>query len=83
MPCLQIPNGCVCEIEYVARALEAERRIRRGERQVYCGMCVRWRWPEECSHSGRLSAREFAAMVRQSQREVGREYGHYSGRRKR
>ena len=58
-------------IEYVSRALEAARRIRRGERQLYCSMCGgKWRWPEECSHSGRLSAREFAAMVRQSQREV-------------
>jgi len=71
-------------IEYVSRALEAARRIRRGERQLYCAACGGlWRWPEECSHPNRLSAKEFAAMVRQSQREVEREYGHYSGRRKR
>ena len=71
MPCLPIPNGWVCEIEYVTRAEDAQRRIRRGERQLYCSQCGgKWRWPEECSHSGRLSAREFAAMVRQSQREV-------------
>ena len=58
-------------IEYVSRALEAQRRIRRGERQLYCSMCGGlWRWPEECSHSGRLSPKQFAAVVRQNARAV-------------
>jgi len=58
-------------IEYVSRALEAARRIRRGERQLYCSECGGlWRWPEECSHSGRLSPKQFAAVVRQNARAV-------------
>jgi len=71
MPCLPIPNGWVCEIEYVTRAEDAQRRIRRGERQLYCVACGGlWRWPEECSHPNRLSPRQFAAVVRQNARAV-------------
>ena len=70
MTCLRIRDGWVCEIEYVTHAVEAQRRIRQGERQLYCGMCARWRWPEECEHAGRLTGREFAALERRAKREL-------------
>jgi len=71
MPCIPIRGGYVCEIEYVTRAEEAARRIRRGERQLYCSTCGGlWRWPEECAHPDRLSGKSFRAMVRCS-RERG------------
>ena len=38
---------------YVADMLDAEERIRRGERQRWCPTCERWRWREECEHEKR------------------------------
>ena len=40
----------VCEIEYVGRSIEAQRRIRKGDRQGWCWTCERWRFTEECPH---------------------------------
>ena len=69
MACFYADGVWVCEIEYVRRALEAQRRIRRGERQLYCSMCGGlWRWPEECGHRDRLTPRQFAALARLSAR---------------
>jgi len=64
MACTPIRDGFVCEIEYVTRHNEAQRRLRRGERQVFCPTCERWRWPEECCHPGRLTAEGFAQALR-------------------
>jgi len=54
---------CVA-LEYVEAALEAERRLRRGDRQFWCGTCNCWRWPEECVHAGRLTEKAFKAWVK-------------------
>ena len=43
----------VCVISYVEQAIEAARRIRRGESQLWCPTCGLWRWPEECDHPDR------------------------------
>jgi hypothetical protein len=53
----------LCVLDYTERALDAERRLRRGERQLYCPTCLLWRWPEECAHGGRLSEAHFKAHV--------------------
>ena len=44
MPCIRIPNGFLCTIGYVERAADAERRLRRGERQICCRKCNLWQW---------------------------------------
>lgn len=54
----------LCVLDYTEAALDAERRMRRGERQVYCAECRRWRWPEECDHAGRLTAAQFRAWAK-------------------
>lgn len=44
---------------------EANRRIKAGQRQSWCGICGRWRWPDEkCCDSTRLSKRAFDKLVR-------------------
>lgn len=40
----------ICCSPSVQAALDAERRLKRGERQVYCTACKLWRWPAECEH---------------------------------
>lgn len=62
----------LCTTDYTEQAMEADRRLRRGERQLYCGVCQKWRWPEECDHPGRMTEREFKAMVRRMEKEEKR-----------
>lgn len=54
MPCIRIKDGFICTIDYVERAVDAERRLRRGERQLYCPKCKLWKWRNgnmlECGH---------------------------------
>lgn len=62
---------------YLAWHGDAERRHKRGERQLYCGQCQGpkfggWVWPDECDHLRRLTSREFAALVRAAKLEAGR-----------
>ena len=71
----------VCRIAYVEEAIEAERRYRRGERQLHCGMCRngfggvgRWVWPGECIHPGRKTLAEFNAVSRAVQSYVKKNY---------
>lgn len=47
----------VCVLPYVEEALEAARRYGKGERQLWCPACERWRWPEECTHDDRRRGR--------------------------
>lgn len=54
---------CGCS-PYIQQAIEAERRLRAGERQLYCGSCGRWVWPDECEHASRLTEREFRRLAR-------------------
>ena len=70
---LSIRGLCV-SIPYVEAGVEATRRLQAGDRQLYCGECRRWVWPEQCAHEGRMTDREFTALVRRLQREVAREY---------
>lgn len=45
-------------------------RYKKGQRQMYWSQCGGlWRWPDECEHDGRLTKKEFTAMVRQVERE--------------
>lgn len=29
---------------------DCQARVKRGEKQLYCGDCGKWRWPGECEH---------------------------------
>jgi hypothetical protein len=70
----------VCVIDYVEQAIEAERRLRRGERQLYCPECLRWRWPEECAHEGRVPEAQFKAWARRrSVDQTGTNVGSHNG----
>jgi len=40
----------VCEIDYTSRALDAEKRLRNGEKQAQCPNCKRWFWVSEREH---------------------------------
>lgn len=57
----------ICETSYGA-AIE---RVNRGERQLYCGPCRKWRWPEECAHEARLTGPQFRALLRQMRQKKG------------
>ena len=59
----------ICGLDYTERAMQAEKRLRRGERQLHCGTCGLWRWPEECEHEDRLSAQRFRALLRAAERQ--------------
>jgi hypothetical protein len=54
----------LCTLDYVEQAMAAEKRLRKGDRQLYCGTCRKWRWPEECDHPGRLTGRQFDALAK-------------------
>ncbi len=60
-------SGCVfvCTTEYTKQAIAAERRLQRGERQLHCGECDKWVWPEACDHPNRQTAQQFAALIRE------------------
>jgi hypothetical protein len=69
----------MCHSSYLAWHADAEQRYRRGERQLYCDKDHgdgrgSWRWPDECAHEGRLTGRQFLAMVTRAKREVARKY---------
>lgn len=64
-------------LPYLSWHADAERRHKRGERQLYCGECVTpelggWVWPDECDHPGRLTARGFRDMVRWAKKDAAR-----------
>lgn len=52
----------------------AERRLRKGDRQLYCPECAKWRWPEECAHEGRLTGEQFRLWSARIARQVKRDY---------
>lgn len=60
-----------CTTSYSAAYEDAERRLRAGQRQVWCLSCRLWRWPDEvcCLGASRLSLRAFRAALRQVQRQ--------------
>lgn len=33
-------------LPYCAAHADADRRIKRGERQIWCRLCLRWKWPD-------------------------------------
>lgn len=41
-------------LPYVPASLDADKRLRRGERQKRCNACQRWRWPHELKACKRL-----------------------------
>ena len=49
------PRGCQTRprLSYVAGHRDAERRLRRGERQTLCRRCAKWRWKEELCQKSR------------------------------
>ena len=64
----------LCTLDYTEKAMEAERRLKNGEQQYYCGNCNRWVWPEECQHEGRLTVKEFNAEWKRSAKEIAKLY---------
>lgn len=68
------PFAVGCVIGYVEEAMEAERRLRKGDRQLWCGTCNKWGWIETCDHPGRMTVREFDAEARRIKKEVARRY---------
>ena len=68
-------DRCGCgkpRLRYLAAYEDAEQRMRRGERQVFCPECRCWVWPDHCEHSGRMTLREHQAVVRAAKIEAGR-----------
>lgn len=63
------PRVFVCVLDSTEQALEAERRLRGGGRQVYCPTCRRWRWREECAHEGRLTEAQFRRWSKEAARD--------------
>lgn len=63
-------GGFICHTSYSVAIEEAERRHRRGERQLFCWDCYLWRWPDECDHKERSTAKEFKALERRMDREI-------------
>lgn len=61
----------LCAISYVEKA---ERRYRRGERQLYCPECGLWRWLDECEHENRMTYRELRSYIAKVKKEVRRRY---------
>lgn len=41
---------------YIGAHAEAERRLKRGEEQVWCPRCERWPWPDEKAQCDREEA---------------------------
>ena len=69
------PGNYVCVISYVEESIEAGRRCRRGERQLYCFECGGlWRWPEQCDHEGRMTYKELRSFIAKVKKEVRRRY---------
>ncbi len=52
-------NAHLCRSDYVEALLEAEKKLRRGERQLYCLTCSKWVWKEQCQHECRLTQKQF------------------------
>lgn len=61
--------GCgTALLPYLSAHADAERRLRHGERQLWCGPCDGWVWPDHCEHPGRLTSKEHAAMLRSAKK---------------
>ncbi len=70
----KLPPGVLYELPYVSAHSHAERRLRKGERQLYCCVCDCWRWADQCTHSDRMTDKEYRAMIRQVKADVKRKY---------
>lgn len=45
-----------------------ERRHRAGQRQVYCAVCGKWRWPDEVGPKARtVTAKQFAKLAKEAE----------------
>lgn len=64
----------LCTMSYVEQSVEAERRYRRGERQLYCFECGTWEWPDGCVHEGKMTYRELRSYIAKVKKEVRRRY---------
>lgn len=52
--------GCTEDgLGYLAWHYDAERRYRRGQRQVYCTACRKWRWPDHVGRAPTLTKAQF------------------------
>ena len=40
-------NTHICTIDYVEKSLDAQRRIRKGDKQHQCAKCFKWFWSDE------------------------------------
>lgn len=62
----------LCVTSYGAWLDECKERTKRGEKQLHCGLCGKWRWPGECEHdrSEMLDTRAFNRMVRETAKAV-------------
>lgn len=49
MTCQRVPGGYVCQTSYSAAYEDAMARLKRGERQLQCGLCGLCCWPDELS----------------------------------
>jgi hypothetical protein len=58
-----VPN-CGChddDLGLLAWHWDADRRVKAGERQVFCKVCERWRWPEFVGPNARtITARQWS-----------------------
>jgi hypothetical protein len=60
-------SGYLCHLSYVEASLDADRRMRRGERQAMCQTCRRWLWAhEDCGHPGpRMTDRQMKKSLKE------------------
>lgn len=58
------------DLPYSVAIADAEGRMKRGERQLYCGVCQRWVWPDQCQHPGRWSQAGFRRETKRLEREM-------------
>lgn len=67
-----IPGGPLSN-SYAATLDDAEERLARGERHVYCGWCSKWVWPDKVhpEHRDNTETRaEFDAAVKKMEADM-------------
>ncbi len=45
------------DLPYLVAHRDADMRLKRGERQLQCRVCLRWYWPDAWSHDGQTPTR--------------------------
>lgn len=75
MPCIKVPNGVLCAPNSYGAAIDdANARMKRGERQLYCWKCDLWRWPGQCKHKHKMTYQALRRFYKQVEKETRKKY---------